>query len=109
MASQYDDRRKEDRFTTPPHVDCSFASPVLDDFGKVRVTSISRSGIGLISTEEVAPGIGMAVTLVNSVKKFSKTMLVRVVHVTPQAHGTFLVGGTLEPPLTYEELSAFSM
>jgi hypothetical protein len=51
----------------------------------------------------------LVIKLVNSDKKFTKTMLVRVVHATPQASGTFLVGGTLETPLTYEELCALVM
>jgi hypothetical protein len=35
-------------------------------------------------------------------------MLVRVVHVTPE-HGVFLVGGTFNTPLTYDELTTLVM
>lgn len=107
--SNFAERRAEERFATPAHVDCTFASPVLEDFGKMRIKNISRSGIGLIGTERVVPGMLLAVSLANSVKSFSKTLLVRVVQVTPQVGGTFLIGGTIDPPLSYEELSAFSM
>lgn len=93
----------------PPHVDCAFASPVLEDFGKVKITSISRSGIGLIANEEIAAGMLLMVRLVNPTKNFSKTTLVRVVHVTLKASGTYLIGGKLDEPLTYEELSTLIM
>ena len=105
----FEERRKEERFSTPPHVECSFASPVLEDFGKVKITSISRSGIGLVVSEAVATGMLLAVKLVNPIKNFSKTLLVRVVHSTPQPGGAYLVGGSLDEPLTYEELTALAL
>jgi hypothetical protein len=36
-------------------------------------------------------------------------MMVRVMHVTSQQGGTFLVGGSFETPLTYDELCAMVM
>lgn len=108
MGSNPQDRRSEDRFTVSSQVDCPFASPVLEDFGKVKINSISRSGIGLIATETLAPGMLLAIHLVNNAKAFAKTLLVRVVHVTP-AKGAYLVGGNFQTPLTYEELCALIM
>jgi hypothetical protein len=108
MATNPQDKRSEERFALPPHVDCSFASPVLEDFGKVKVTSISRAGVGLIASERLAPGMLLVVSLVQRAKGFSKTSLVRVVHVTQQS-GAFLVGGTFDTPLTYEELCSLIM
>ena len=109
MPGNFEERRAEERFATPSHVDCTFASPVLEDFGKVKVTSISISGIGLIATEELAAGMLLAVKLVNSTKGFAKTLLVRVVHVTSKSTGTYLIGGKLDTPLTYEELCGFTL
>jgi len=108
MAAIPQDQRSEERFAVPPHVNCSFASPVLEDFGKVKVTSISHAGIGLIASERLAPGMLLVVRLVHRAKGFSKTSLVRVVHVT-QRSGSYLVGGTFDTPLTHEELSALIM
>ncbi len=107
MTSKKSDRRSEERFVTPPHIDCSFASPVLEDFGKVKVTSISRFGIALIAAEALAPGISLAAKLVNTSKGFSKIVLARVIHMTSHLGGAYLVGGTLDTPLTSEELCAF--
>src|SRR5262245_26170627 len=109
MASYPEERRAEERFPTSAQVDCAFASPVLEDFGKVKVTNISRTGIGLISAESLAPGMLLAVKLVNPAKDFSKNFLVRVVQVTPRAGGSNLVGGVIDPPLTYDELCALIM
>jgi|GEM_PF-4523290 len=54
-------------------------------------------------------GLLLAVGLANQSKSFAKTVLVRVMHVTPQPGGTYLVGGTFETPLTYDELRAMVM
>jgi hypothetical protein len=109
MASYQEERRAEERFPTVPQADCSFASPVLEDFGKVKVMNISCSGIGLIATDALAPGMLLAIKLVNPAKQFSKIMFVRVVQATPLKGGSFLIGGVLDPPLTYEELCALIM
>ena len=109
MANYADDRRHEERFATPPHVECAFASPVLEDFGRIKVTSISRTGIGLLAAEALAPGMLLSVKLVNPTRDFAKNLLVRVVHVTQQKGAAFLVGGTLDSPLTYEEICALTM
>jgi hypothetical protein len=109
MAAYPEEKRGAERFAVAAAVDCSFASPVLEDFGKVKIKNISSTGVGLIITETLAPGMLLAIRLVNPAKNFSKTMLVRVIHVTPQASGSYLVGGTLDTPLTYEELCALVM
>lgn len=109
MPSHHDDRRAEERFPTPPHLDCSFASPVLEDFGKMRITNISRSGIGLITSEEIAAGMLLAIKLTNPTKAFVRAVFVKIVHVKPMVGGAFLIGGTLDPPLSYEEFTACVM
>ena len=100
-----EERRASERFAPSSGVACDFASPVLEDFGPVRVKNISAEGIGIILTEPLAEDMLLVLRLVNSKKNFTKTMVVRVTHLTPQSGGTYLVGGTLEPPLTYDELT----
>ncbi len=51
----------------------------------------------------------LAVKLANPVKNITKTLLVRIAHVTPQPGSSYLIGGTLDSPLTYEELCLFVM
>src|SRR5262245_10697932 len=102
MADQ--EKRLAERFAVNNNVACAFASPVLEDFGPVRIKDVSTHGLGLIAPEALAVGMVLVVKLVNPAKKFSKTVLMRVVHVMPQPGGTCVVGGTLETPLTYEEL-----
>jgi hypothetical protein len=79
-------------------------APVAEDFGPAKVRNISMDGIGLLMVRRVEPGTLLAVSLTNRARGFAKTVLVRVVHATPQPGGC-LVGGTFETPLTYQELS----
>lgn len=106
-ASQ--DKRAADRFLVSESSACVFASPVLEDFGPVRIVNISMHGIGLSTTEPLQTGLLLAVRLVNPGNKFDRTMLVRVIYILPQAGGAYIVGGKFETPLTYEEMCALVM
>lgn len=103
------DRRSAERFPVNAHTACNFLSPVLEDFGPVRIKNVSTEGIGLMVAHKLEPGLLLAVGLANEDKSFAKTVLVRVAHVTPQPGGTYLVGGTFEIPLTYDELRTLVM
>ena len=102
--SEQNDRRVSERFPVNAQTACDFLSPVLEDFGAVRIKNVSTEGIGLIVSQQMERGLLLAVSLANRSKSFAKTMLVRVMHCTPQPGGTYLVGGTFETPLTYDEL-----
>ena len=103
------EKRSAERFPISSNVTCDFASPVLEDFGPVRVKNISTTGIGLLVPEQLQPDMLLAINLVNPAKKFSKTVLVRIVHVTQQSGHFWLIGGNLNPPLTYDELTTLVM
>jgi len=103
------DRRVAERFPVNAQTACNFLSPVLEDFGPVRIKNVSNEGIGLMVGHKLEPGLLLAVSLANPAKSFAKTLLVRVAHVTPQAGGAYLVGGTFETPLTYDELKTLVM
>jgi hypothetical protein len=107
MAIQ--EKRGAERFLVNGNVTCPFASPLLDDFGPVKVKNISMLGVGLVCPEAVPVGVQLAIRLANPAKKFSKTVVMRVDHVTPQSGGTYMVGGTLDTPLTYDELCVLVM
>jgi hypothetical protein len=98
------DRRAQERFPVNTDTACSFASPVVENFGPVRIKNISMDGIGLQVARKVDPGTLLAMTITNTAKSFSKTVLVRVAHSTPQ-DGGYLIGGTFTSPLTYQELT----
>jgi hypothetical protein len=97
-------RRAVERFSVNADTSCPFLSPVVEDFGPVKIRDISMQGVGLLVSRRVEPGALLAVALANPARGFSKTVLVRVVHVTPLGGG-FLVGGTFATPLTYQEMS----
>ena len=102
------DRRTSERFPVTADTTCSFASPVIEDFGPVKIKNLSTDGLGMFVGYRLEPGDLLAITLSNSKKNFVKTLLVRVAHVTAMP-GTFLVGGTFTTPLTYEELTKLVM
>ena len=105
----YEEKRAAERFPVNPQSTCDFASPVLEDFGPAKIRNVSTDGIGLTISQQVAPGMLMAINLKNPAKKFSKTMLTRVIHVSPQPGGTFIMGGNFLTPLSYEELCLLVM
>jgi hypothetical protein len=80
----------------------------VENFGAARIKNISNEGIGVIVSKKVDAGTLLAVNLVNRARTFNKTVIVRVAHVTP-AGGGFLIGGTFQTPLTYEELRTMVM
>lgn len=103
------EQRESERFPVAASAACAFASPVLEDFGPVRLKNISTKGVGLITTQPLHAELLLAVKIVNPTKNFSKNVLARVTHVTPQPGGTYLVGAVLDVPLTYEELCMLVM
>ncbi len=102
------DRRAAERLVVNAGTTCGFAGPVSEDFGLVKIRDVSMDGIGLLLTRQVAVGSLLAVVISNPAQKLSKTMLVRVAHVTA-AHGGYLVGGTFAEPLTYQEFTSLVM
>jgi hypothetical protein len=98
------EKRCEERFPASGSAACVFASPLVEDFGPVKIKNVSLKGVGLITSKPPDVGSLLAVKLANSAKNFTKTALVRVIHVTPQPGGIFSIGGDWDTPLTYEEL-----
>jgi hypothetical protein len=98
------DRRAAERFPVNQETRCEFAAPVAEPLGPVRIQNVSSDGIGLLLSKRVEAGTTLVLGVTNAGKGFARTLLVNVVHVTQQAGGTFLVGGTFSAPLTYDEL-----
>lgn len=102
--TDFAERRTSERFPVNAQAACPFLSPVVENFGPVKIKDVSMAGIGLIISRRVDPGSLVSVTLTNDAKHFSKTVLVRVMHATQLSSG-FLVGGTFTVPLTYQEMT----
>jgi hypothetical protein len=102
------DRRAEPRMPVNADTSCSFVAPVVSDFGPAKIKDISMQGIGLIVGRRVEPDSLLVVTLTNTAKNFTKTVMVQVAHATPQPGGC-LVGGIFTTPLTYQELTSLVM
>lgn len=102
------DRRASERIAVTAGTACSFVSRVVEDVGPVKIRDVSMHGIGLVLAKTVQAGAVLALGLSNSTKGFAKTMMVKVVHVTP-IPGGFLVGGAFTEPLTYQEFTTLVM
>lgn len=102
------DRRAAERMAVGTGTACSFVGPVAEGFGTARVRDVSLDGVGIILPRRVEVGSLLAVILGNAGKGFSKTVLVRVAHVTA-VPGGFLAGGTFTTPLTYQDLTTLVM
>jgi hypothetical protein len=102
------ERRSTERFPASAEATCTFISPVVEDFGPVKMKNVSLEGVGLLLSRRVETGTLLAVTLENPTKRFVKTVLVRVVYAQPQPGGC-MVGGDFDTPLTYEELTSLVM
>src|SRR6187200_2487920 len=81
------DRRSTNRFPVNGGTTCTFSSPVVEDFGAVRVMNVSMDGVGLWVPRPVEPGSLLAVALANPAKGFAKTAFVRVLHVVRESGG----------------------
>jgi hypothetical protein len=104
------DRRAAERLAVSPGAACTMAGQVTD-LGPTKLRDVSMTGIGLVVSRRVEVGSLVVLNIASSETasyKFSKTVLVKIAHVTP-THGGFLVGGTLAEPLTYQEFTAMVM
>jgi hypothetical protein len=100
------ERRSLERFEVNRDAACPLLSPVVENFGSVKVRDVSMQGVGLLVGRRIEPGALLAVVLENRARGFSKTVLVRVTHVAAQPGGGFVVGGAFTAPLSYKEMSA---
>ena len=102
------DRRATERFPINTDSSCPFVSQVVEIIASVRIKDISMEGIGLLMSRPLEAGTMLAITLSNPARSFTKVVLMRIVHVTPQV-GIYLVGGKFTSPLTYQELTSLVM
>jgi hypothetical protein len=102
------DRRATERFPINAGSSCSFVSQIVEIIGSVRIKDISMDGVGLLMSRKLEAGAMLSITLSNPARSFSKTVVVRIVHVTPQV-GMHLLGGKFTTPLTYQELTTLVM
>jgi hypothetical protein len=102
------DRRAVERVAVTSDTTCSFVSPLVEDFGAARVRDISLNGIGVILGRKIEVGTLLVMELVNESRGFSRTMILRVAHVT-QVNGGYLVGGEFATPLNYQEFTSLVM
>lgn len=70
----------------------------------VQVRDISVTGIGLLARTPVPPATFLFVELQSMVDGSARRLRARVIHVTRQSNGSWLLGCSLTDELTLEEL-----
>ena len=66
------DRRRTERFPVNATAACTFLSPVVENFGPVKIKNISTDGIGLVVMRRVEPGTLLTLTLANALAQFQQ-------------------------------------
>ena len=89
--AEREERRAAERYPVTADVTCPMLSPVVENFGAVKVRDVSMHGVGLVVSRRVEAGALLTVVLVNQARNFNKTVLVRVAHVTPMVGGFLFI------------------
>ncbi len=84
-----------------------FAQPKTEDMLWARVRNISTGGIGLILSRTMRPDTLLTIELKSTPESAPLTLSAAVMHCTPDACGTYLVGCQFDTPLSKEQLQAF--
>jgi hypothetical protein len=81
-------------------------SAVVNKSWTAKVRDVSTAGIGLILSQPIGVNLIGEVELSNEDQSLTYTLPIRVVHVTDQRNGTWLIGCVFGRPLREEELNA---
>ncbi len=74
---------------------------------QAQVTNVSPSGIGLLVSRQFQPGTMLNIALPTHSDECFRTVLVCVIHVTPQENETWALGCSFPTELSAEDLQAF--
>jgi hypothetical protein len=103
-ASSAEDRRAFRRYAADLEVSCRTLGSGRADSWPARLRDISAGGIGLILGRRFEAGTLLAVDLVNTASGSPRTLLSRVMHVTAQPEGEWLLGLALLREMGEDEL-----
>ena len=99
-----EDRRVVQRFPAPRKVTCRVATIEGTASWPAQLRDVSFLGVGLLVPEQVTVGTQLFIDLTEA---GGRSVMARVVHVTPNAGGGWVVGCALTSELSDEELQAF--
>jgi hypothetical protein len=100
------DRREALRFAIHRETAGHLIAAVGETFWPARVIDLSARGIRLLLRRRFEPGKLVLVELANGRRVFSCALVIRVVHVTPEPDGAYLLGGEFSRKLSQAELMA---
>jgi hypothetical protein len=100
------ERREALRLTISPETSCHLIAGVGETLWPARVLELSTRGIRLQLRRRFAPGASVILELANGARVFACALIMRVVHVTEQDDGAYVLGGAFARKLTHHELTA---
>jgi hypothetical protein len=100
------DRREELRFPILPETSAHLVAGLGESSWPGRVLDISTDGLSLSTRCRFDVGVTVPLELANGVRVFCCTLKLKIVHVTEQTDGSFIVGGEFDRRLTATELGA---
>ena len=99
------EHRKSPRYSCIMEASWEGAEPIrFNPAWPIRVTNISAGGVALHVGEKFAVGTVLTLGLRSPSKKMMAPMQVRVVHVTDQANGTYVLGAAFLKALSESEV-----
>ena len=102
-----DDRRAAVRFACSLETACQPVAEAMADSWPARVLDISAGGVALNLYRRFEPRTMLAIRLESADENVSRSLFLRVVHVTPEVDGSWRLGCALAGELGDEELRAF--
>ena len=101
------ERREHQRFATILEASCSLLAAREKAF-TVRVSNVSANGLGLLSMRRFERGTMLLIQIQQDSQAVAPVVVGKVVHVTAQASGEWLIGCALARDLTNAEVQALA-
>jgi hypothetical protein len=83
---------------------CQLSALAGEDFWQATLDNLSTTGAGLILNEVLDVGSFVFVEVSNAARIYARTLLARIIHITPIVDKSLLVGVEFTSELTEEEL-----
>ena len=100
------EQRRVLRFPISEETSCHLVAAVGETQWPARVVDVSADGVCLLLRRRFETGTRVVLELAHGVRVFSRTVELRVVHVTETEDGAFVLGGAFSRKLSHAELTA---
>jgi len=99
-------RQASVRYAPSMKATCQIVALARDSFGPAKILDISATGVSLLLNQQFEPGALLAVELSNSDGRFTRLLLVRVVHSQELGASNYVVGGAFGSALSGDDIQS---